>query len=752
MGRTSYTIELGNEEITFEGPDGLTDKQIENLAAGELKTAKPGHTFRHPVFAGVSKVEAPAPPADASSAGGSFGRGAMHGGYFNWDDEIGSGIDAAIPGMAELDNLLLGSHQQGPISGKEGFWNRFNANMAEYQAQNKVDKTLHPTAQALGEVTGAVGTSLAPMGAIARAVPEAMAAKTAAHPILAAMGVGGAGGGVSGAGAGAGNRAQSGAMGLATGTALGGAFGAGAKLLPAIAQYGKVIFNKGVNSEAVRQMVKTLHRAGFDVVSPSGVQKLKAALSEYTGKPVSLADLGSALRSRAGVGLRSPSDVQQASIDAVRSRQAGQIQRLSDDVRATVSPRTDVHALDEQLLAQRASEAQRLREAAMFEDGAVPPPPTRPQIAVSGPADAGVKRTMGLDVPDTFAPVPATAPVPTTGRVSRMADDPVINNLINTPMGMKARDAAIAESMGERDLLAAQGQSIDHLPDLEAGKTLDVRTLDTMKRFLDQQVSKLYRGNTETFTTGQLQQVKMLRDGIRDRLKSNVPEYADYLDTYKGSSEMIDSLAEGQNYSKLPEEAIAAGQADRSVAGQELYRVGAARNILDIIRSTKITGNPASRILNSPESQAQLAATGVAPADMTRLTRSVEQERTMNQLPQELAGSDTNRRQIAQADADAGANVSLPYNVGSRTGWFGAAIRTALNHASVARNAAVNEKVLPQLLETNPKAIEGIINNLTQQGNIAAARALRRAQRARQTGLISSNIIGGPVSLPEGEY
>src|SRR4051812_42940855 len=109
MGVTRYTIQIGDEEIEFEGPDNLSEKQIEDLATKQLKTAKPGQTFSHPIYGGT--YEAPAIPEDESSGFGSFMRGIPHGVFSNWDDELTAAGNAAIPGLAELDNSTVNPGQ-----------------------------------------------------------------------------------------------------------------------------------------------------------------------------------------------------------------------------------------------------------------------------------------------------------------------------------------------------------------------------------------------------------------------------------------------------------------------------------------------------------------------------------------------------------------------------------------------------------------------------------------------------------------
>lgn len=747
MGKTVYKVQVGDEIIEFEGPDNLTEAEIQMAATGKDPTT--GEDI--PVIVGGSVRE----PMNESSAIGSFLRSIPKDATFNFADEIAAAANAGIPGLAELDNLLgtAGGEQQGPLNSDLDFWERVRGNMGDFKGQAEADKAAHPTAEFFGRMSGLLASVPRVGAALASRLPLAIKEAAAARPILTAAGLGAAGGAASGAGAGEeGTRGQSAGIGALGGLAVGAGLSAGLELGPAIANYGKIFFNKAGGQEAIAQIVKALKRDGFDVSSPSGVLKLKDALQEYTGKPVSLADIGGATRSRAGVALRAPSEAQQPAIDLLRQRQAGQGQRIARDVRANVAPRSDIHALDEELVNQRRTEAQALRERALFEDAPLPPPePTATVVPVPSDApNAGVRRMFGDEVPDTYSRemVPVPEGLPTTGRQSRIVEDPTLQGLARLPDAQRALTGALQRANAERDLLAAQGMDISHIPDLSRGSDLDVRAFDYLKRYLDDEVNMLYkRGQGNTFAAGEAAQVRALRDTIRERLRNTVPEYADYLDQYAGSSKMLDALREGGGFRKLDPEQIAAQQGDRSTAAQELYRVGASRSLLDDILSTKDTSNAASRILNSPESREQLLALGVEPAKAAALNRSIGQERTLNRLTDELAGAQTQQRIAAQADANAGADLAVPFNPGSPYGWAGMVGRTILNRTSVNRNALVNNELLPRLTENNPQIIQGIIAELEAAGKFAEAQLMRRSLRQRQTGLVSGVSIGSPVSI-----
>lgn len=749
-----YRVEADNDEQAAE-IERFINRQI---AAGVTDLSNVPESER-PFNATINE------PEYDTSAFGSFLRGLSQGSLANFGDELSSIGLSSIFAPQGFD-----------------FSNSYDDIMRRLSGQQDLDREQHPIASGAGEITGAVGSALAvPGGAVrqllARAAPRALApaiiraeAATIGRPILTGTARGAAEGGtygtVAGAGAGEGNRAQSAALGGLVGMLGGGAIGATVTgAAPVVARYGRMFFGRGTEREAIQQIVRALERDGYDVSSPAGVAALRTELSNFRGRPVSIADIGQATRARAGVGLRSPSDAQNRSIDQVMSRAEGQGDRLVQDIRANISPRTDVHALDDALVAQRSEEAERLRELALYEQGSGQPrlaAPQRPLVEeVPDQLDAGLRRVLGQEVEPTYARTEVPE-LPTSGRQSRVVDDPQLQQLARLPDAQRALQAALQRVEAERALLATMGKDISHLPDLNAGADLDVRSFDYLKRFLDTEVDSLYRrGDTSTFSAGQARQVRDLRDAIRDRLKTVVPEYADYLDQYAGSSEMIDALRAGRGrrpgepgdevgFDRLDPERIAQQQSERSVAGRELYRVGAARQLEDIVRDTGDRRNPAMRILNSDTDRSRLEALGLRPGAVDNLNRGVSQERQMSLLPAERSGSATDARLAAREDASS--EIRVPFNPASGYGWAGAAIRGIGNKTMLSRNAAVNEEALPRLLETNPQAIDAIIDELERGGDFIRAQMLRRQRRAGQYGRGLGLTIGAPVALPQEDY
>jgi len=711
-----------------QAPDGST-----------IKVEGPEGASEQEVIAQAQRLYKPAAKKPVSNKAGAGLRGFVSGITSNFDDELAAAANTVLP----LDRILHPERQTASmwdgISPREAF----EKNLATDRALVADDAKNSPKSRGAGTIAGGITQALLGAKAIGAAAPAL--SKVPGVTALARSGVGrsvvaraAAGGAASGAAAGAGaaegsleTRRKSAALGGLTGAVLGGAVaGTVAGLSPVVKKYADAFLNKGVTQQALQQIAKALQQEGYDVTSPQGVQALQAELSSYAGKPVSLADIGNATRARTGVGLRTPSKVQSQSVDTVIARRAGQGPRLSRDITDTVAPRTDVYALDDALVEQRTATAIPLRQAA---------------LRTNKTATTSDGRSIVLSNAQGLVPV--------------VPEDNVLQQIARLPMAQKALGEARGLAENERMLRLAQGQSIDDLPDFpDPGAPLDMKSLDYMKRYMDKQVDQLYRNGAHT----EAAELKQLRDALRERMRTAVPEYGEYLDTYSDISSMRDALAAGRGgvmpngrgtvkgFDQLDPEQIAAGQAGRSTAEQELYRVGVARNLDDTVRSTRETAAPANRILNTPESIAQLEATGVTPENVGKLTTAVRQERQLDRLHGELTGAQTDARLAARADADAGVSGQTPFNPTSPVSWLAFFGRKAAGAVDLRRNAAINEAALPRLLAQDPAAIQRTIQELVAAGRQQEADILRRAAQSKLAGAGLGNIIGAPVSLQEG--
>jgi hypothetical protein len=746
-----YEVEAPDgKTVTLEGPEGASEADIiaqaKRLYVPKDATAK--KTFTGPM-GGLN----------------AFMRGAARGASFNFADEIAAGLDTVLP-LDKLTNPNIKSIWDG-LSLREAF----DANMREQARQDKAADVEHPIASGTGKVAGAVAGTLAGGRALglgakagARGVPALARATSGVRAVgpSAAVVPGAAAAGLAGAvsGFGEGDTLPSRVQGAKTGGYVGTVIGAPVAasisgLAPIVAKYAKAFAGKGVTQQALVQIQRALARSGYDVTSPEGAAALRTELAKYGSKPVTLADVGHAIRERTGIGLRSTSDAQSASIDQVLERQAGAPARLERDIRATVAPRTDVHALDDAIVEQRAATALPLKAEAL-----------RTPVDQNAPVTPDEVQRW-IDKPEVKAWLEAGGEGPTPGALVRAPSTPVIpndevlQNLAKLPQAKAALRGAKELADNERQLLQVQGKDTSHLPDFPAEDApLDMKALDYVKRYLDGEVSRAF-SSSDSATRAKAPGLRDLRDAIRDRMRAAVPKYGDYLDTYGDASEMREALAAGrggevpgqrghyQGFDRTDPEVIAAEQADRSEAAQEMYRVGAARNLLDKIRNATDNSLPADRLLNSPEARARLTATGIPPEADAQLNQAVQQERTLSKLTGMLKGSQADARAAARRDAES-LDGTTPFNPASKASWLAFFARHVAGNVDLRRNAKINEAVLPRVLATDPKIIDRVIKELTLAGRANEAAILARAQLARRTAGSFGAVIGAPVTEREG--
>lgn len=748
----------------LEGPPGASEAQVREMAA----------KFYSPQGADLRTVADK--PLGALSA---LANGAVNSATFGLDKGLAAAIEAVgLPGKNDLGERAATVFDPGSTpDGDQSFWGRLKQAYAKnYKTAQRVANAEHDVypgprlaGQTAGVFTGGGIASKAMEKVGAKAAPfiHPLLAKLLAHPVIDnAITRGAATGATVGAGVGAANanpgtRGGGATLGAITG-GIGGAAISGtvAGLGPVVQKYLNAFAGKNLDKAAMSQIVTGLRRAGYDVSSPKGVLALKTEMANL-GHPASLADIGVALRSRAGVGMRSPNPAQQSAIDTVLQRQAGSPDRLSQAITDNVAPRTDVHAVDEALVAQRAAQAGPLKLQAVA--------PANPQLnAPVGEADItkyiaqpGVQDALQAGAEPPALHRPATLPV--------VPDDPILHALTQLPQAQGAVLRAARAANNERSLLEALGQPTDHLPEFPEGNApLDMKALDYLKKSLDKEVTAAYSSTDGATRSVDAPQLKNLRNAIKDRMvrvgesskdAADGP-YADYLQSYSDHSSMLDALRTGRGgnvngrdygpgFLALDPEIIAKIQEKATPTEAELGRVGMARGLEDKVMNTPDGAQPASRILNTPNARARVAASGVPEENLSDLVTRIANEKRYGQLTAELGGSQTQGRQAAAQDAGADMLDHPPYPT------YHGVLRSILNHVvggvNLSRNAGINEELLPRLLEQDPAAISKTIDALAEQGKTDAADKLRRAAQARFGAAAAGIALGSPVTYQPGQ-
>lgn len=187
-------------------------------------------------------------------------------------------------------------------------------------------------------------------------------------------------------------------------------------------------------------------------------------------------------------------------------------------------------------------------------------------------------------------------------------NDDVINELIEDSDVLKAaykRAKAIADI--ERSTLKARGEEIfPPLTDIDAGELPDVRTLDYMKRGLDDIIRTGYDGKS-ALGGAEAAAVKELKNAFVERVDEIVPDYKAARAQYKGDLETVEALQEGlKNFKNIPPEKLAQKLGDMSESEIEAYSIGASRNLLDMITKPDTDQNFARKLIGSTDMKNRL--------------------------------------------------------------------------------------------------------------------------------------------------
>lgn len=601
-----------------------------------------------------------------------FMRGAADSLSFGFADEAAAAANTILP----LD--------KGSVSGfSGGFSNAYGRNLALQRDRDRYDGENSKAVR----ISGQVGGALVPAFGAARA---AVGATTAARTLGRGAASGAGMGAVGGFGAGEGgfrNRAESAAGGAVVGGALGTAGGAAVELAPRVANLFRQYTMRLPRAEAVAQTLRALQRDGLTLT------QAQAAIDRYAtmGKPAVLGDLGANLRARAGVAARSPGRSQVLAREVLDRRQAGQAERLTRDIRQTVSPRVDVRAADDELLQQARAQAGPLYDEAYAAPG---------------------------------------------------VSSPEIDQMLATPAGRAALQKAHTIAANEGRDPTSLGFDLDEAGEVVLTRVPSPETLDLVKRGFDDLLEP-----SRNPVTGRLDLDAggNAINGLKNRFLGEVdrlnPAYAQARGAYAGPAQARDALANGRRFGQLDPEDIAAQQARGSQNAQDMFRVGAARALTDTVNKSNPRGIRAAGIASTPQQLAQLRAMG---ANADELARRTAAERELAQLNGELQGSQTDIRRLASQDSE---GAALPDSLPNSTllGWAARGLGSLARAGRGRRIEAVNDAAGPLLFGDAPGDLQRALQAMAQAEQLGLLQGRTRARVATGAGgglgLLSSGTL-----------
>lgn len=346
-------------------------------------------------------------------------------------------------------------------------------------------------------------------------------------------------------------------------------------------------------------------------------------------------------------------------------------------------------------------------------------------------------------------------------------DDPVVNTVLTHPTFQAAfeRGRKIAESQAMAAKLRGEDPSKYALPELykPTGEidTLtntpkmvlaavpDVRTLDYVKRGLDDLIDAGYKGSSSV-GKGQASSLRDLRNQFVAAIDRNVPEYRDVRRMYAGDMEVLDAMRAGYNdFGKLDHEQVAKMVANMSQAEKEAFRTGVARNLYGSIMGPSSNRNAAQGVIGSPEMQAKLMPLFDSPAHFNLFKKALEREAQLfTEANRVLGGSQTAKtmqgREALESQPGVGEVVT-----GAITGSFWPSlvgtVARGFNKATMTDSVAA--KLADMLAAHDPHQVAAAVRLLEEHTAQQAPKALKAT--AAQAG-VTTGLTGAVFPAPSG--
>jgi hypothetical protein len=317
-------------------------------------------------------------------------------------------------------------------------------------------------------------------------------------------------------------------------------------------------------------------------------------------------------------------------------------------------------------------------------------------------------------------------------------NDPKIMTILEQPEVKSVYELARQIASGEANLAKIRGQDPSkfkleplYIADAEGNIKIssipDVRTLDYMKRAMDAMVKSGFSSTDATVKT-QANTLKQMRNELRDRLKTVVPEYDTALTKYAGDMEVMEAMRTGmEKFRGMDHEEVAKLVKGMSPSEKEAFRTGVARDIYGQIMGPASARNSAQNIIGSPEMQQKLMPLFDDPAHFNLFKAALERESQLfGQANSILANSSTARR--AQMNKEFEGDNSMGEAIGNAiTGGFWSSLTGLAAKAakSTTMTQDTADKLAGMLMSNNPAEVAATVKVLEDYAKRAAPREAR---------------------------
>lgn len=490
-------------------------------------------------------------------------------------------------------------------------------------------------------------------------------------------------GGIAGFGAGEGGLEER-AISAGIGATIAGTFLAvipvGVNAFAKVRRYiGDVIGLTDGENVAMRKVVQAFQRDG---ITPEDAINRLTAWEAQGAKPEMLADLGGEnVKALARAAAQLPGAGRNKAVAALAERQAGQGDRLSDDIARAISNNRQFYETMDDLAAARSTDAAPLYQRAFS----------------AGPV--------------------------TNDRIEKFVKDPIIQRGIKQGLEIERLEALAQNRTFNPTDYAIIG--FNEAGDPIMGKVPNMRLLDAAKKGLDQ-ILEGYRSDV----TGKLvldQKGKAI-DNVRRTFIAALdelnPDYAAARAAWAGPSQSRDAMALGRDIFRKDSEVTAKAIADLSDSDRQFFKAGVVRAIKDLADKAQDGADLTKRIFGSKAMRDKLRLAFDSPEEYRAFADAIKREADMFNVARDVSpkvGSQTTPRQLEGEDlADDPALTALGRLLVGDVG--GAARQSAQAVGARARGI-------------RPDVAEGVVDRLFAPADQTALQRLRDFQAARDAAL-----------------
>jgi hypothetical protein len=554
----------------------------------------------------------------------------------------------------------------------------------KYDALRKQYSEEHPVQSLTASITGAVGSAAGALPALG-----VKAATSAGGRILQGAGIGGVYGGVSGLAESSGDVSDRliggslhGLLGAGLGAAVPGAIEAGRAVIAPIRSMVSSVRNP--EKAAMRQVARAM---ADDAVSPLLAEQRLREAAEQGVRDMTLADVGGSNMQRlAAVYAKSPGPGKSTAQDFAKRRIEETPQQIVDVIRPGLGPPELAFPKVQELAQKRAAAAKPLYERAY-------------EVAL-----------------DTSSP-----------------EYRVIEEMLATPAGQKALAHARTLMLNER--VPSKHILIDVLPDgsVNLSRLPDTRTLDYVKRALDDQIMRLRGTNEGRILTD-------IKNNIVENLDALNPAYRAARAAYKGPTEMIDAIETGKTLLSKPADEVRSIMADMTPAERDFARIGVAWQIKEMVGGA----TDKTRVLLSPNMREKFKEIFPDASQYNRAIGALEKIKGQRELSRKITGGSETYENFAAAE-----NVLLDP-------W--AATKSFHGNIWGLLSGLLRLRALADRLQgITPRVSESGVNILLSPDQLVQQRALydiadaynRQARRPAVQGAINQGLLGATLGSVE---